>query len=376
MKKIITLIAATILTVSCVSLEESPYENLAIDDTDAATSASTTTSGTSVLTYFNGGAGVDRFTAVQRDSSGNYYLLGHTAGNLFNNVGGSTAPGDTDSSKDDIILVKLDKNEKVVCQMQLGSSYHDVTYGNSLVVSGSYIYIGYSYSNGSDTVSKLAMFYNSSLSSSCSSSFIKEVEINSSDGGNESIKALLKDTSGNIYAVGQTTGALDGSNQGSEDFFVVKYSSTLTKQWTYQGGSSASDIATAAVMTTSGYLLVAGYTSGDFKSTNEGGTDAVYVKIKTSDGSLLGGEQFGTSGNETQVNVIYNDDSSGNINILGQVGVSGTMNSTSVTAGETFNATFTSSGSHVATYKYCGTGHSQAAIPFEGILLHPNLWGL
>ncbi|MDX2469358.1 MAG: hypothetical protein QNL04_02145 [SAR324 cluster bacterium] len=366
MKKLITLIAASFLLVGCVSVDESPYETQTIDEASVDSTSKTEktpTDKTSVLTYYNGGAGTDRLTAVKRDSSGNYYFLGHTSGDLFDIVDGSTATGDTDSSLDDIIFVKLDLDGNVVCEIQTGSSYSDATYGNSLVVNDDYIYIGYSYSNGSDRVAILAQFNNPSSSSDCAASLVTQVEIDSSDGGDEDIKALLEDSNGNIYAVGQTSGTLESSNEGSEDFFVKKYSSDLSLDWTYQGGSSAADIATAGVMTTDGFLIVAGYTSGDFRGTNEGGTDAVYVKIRKSSGSLTGGEQFGTSGDETQVNVFYDVDGYSYINILGQVGASETMNDTDFTLGETFNATYSSSGTHQTTYSYCGTGTSDSVLP-------------
>ncbi|MDP7630100.1 MAG: SBBP repeat-containing protein, partial [SAR324 cluster bacterium] len=38
------------------------------------------------------------------------------------------------------------------------------------------------------------------------------------------------DSSGNVYAAGYTYGALDGSNAGSYDLFVVKYNSSGVKQ--------------------------------------------------------------------------------------------------------------------------------------------------
>jgi len=38
------------------------------------------------------------------------------------------------------------------------------------------------------------------------------------------------DSSGNVYAVGYTGGALDGSSAGGEDLFVVKYNSDGVKQ--------------------------------------------------------------------------------------------------------------------------------------------------
>ena len=59
---------------------------------------------------------------------------------------------------------------------------------------------------------------------------------------NDYAYGVATDSSGNVYVAGGTYGGLDGnSGSGGNDFFVVKYNSSGTKQWTKQLGSSSPD---------------------------------------------------------------------------------------------------------------------------------------
>ena len=80
----------------------------------------------------------------------------------------------------------------------------------------------------------------SSTSSTCSSSSISTSQLARSS--NDYANGVAIDSSGNVYVAGGTYGGLDGnSGSGGNDFFVVKYNSSGTKQWTKQLGSSRPD---------------------------------------------------------------------------------------------------------------------------------------
>ena len=70
---------------------------------------------------------------------------------------------------------------------------------------------------------------------------------------------VATDSSGNVYVTGYTRGGLDGTNAGSNDLFVVKYSDNETKDWTKQLGTSSSDVANGVATDSSGNVYVAGY---------------------------------------------------------------------------------------------------------------------
>ena len=60
----------------------------------------------------------------------------------------------------------------------------------------------------------------------------------------DSANGVAPDSSGNVYVTGMTNGGLDGcKSAGVEDLFVVKYNASGTKQWTNQLGSSSRDSA-------------------------------------------------------------------------------------------------------------------------------------
>ena len=91
------------------------------------------------------------------------------------------------------------------------------------------------------------------------------------------------DSSGNVYAAGYTAGALDGSNAGSYDLFVVKYNSSGTRQWTKQLGTSGDDRANGVAVDSSDNIYVTGYTYGSLDgNTNAGSSDLFLVKYNSS----------------------------------------------------------------------------------------------
>jgi hypothetical protein len=72
------------------------------------------------------------------------------------------------------------------------------------------------------------------------------------------------DSSGNVFVAGYTAGALSGqTHAGSNDAFVAKYNASGVLQWLRQFGTTASDVANAVRVDSSGNVYVAGQTQGD-----------------------------------------------------------------------------------------------------------------
>ena len=97
---------------------------------------------------------------------------------------------------------------------------------------------------------------------------------------------VTTDSSGNVYVVGSTSGALDGnSSAGNNDLFVVKFNSSGTKQWTQQLGTSSPDIAYGVATDSSGNVYVTGYTEGGLDGNSNAGNRDIFVVKYNSDGN-------------------------------------------------------------------------------------------
>jgi len=144
----------------------------------------------------------------------------------------------------------------------------------------------------------------------------------------EYAKGVATDSSDNIYITGYTEGGLDGnSNSGSDDFFVVKYNSSGTKQWTQQLGSSSGDHAYGVATDSSGNVYAAGGTSGGLDgNTNQGKRDLFLVKFDLARNKQWT-QQLGTSSIDNAFDVAT--DSSGNVYVVGSTtgGLDGNSNS-------------------------------------------------
>ena len=92
---------------------------------------------------------------------------------------------------------------------------------------------------------------------------------------------LANDASGNVYVAGYTDGGLDGntlSGTGSNDFFVTKYNSSGVKQYTRQLGVAGQSTSGSSVATdTSGNVYVVGDTNGALDGNTQTGTRDSFV---------------------------------------------------------------------------------------------------
>ena len=134
--------------------------------------------------------------------------------------------------------------------------------------------------------------------------------------GLDSANAIAIDSSGNLYVTGMTFGGLDwNTNAGSNDFFVVKYNSSGTKQWTEQLGSASSDISNGVATDSSGNVYLAGVTYGGLDgNSNQDNSDLFVVKYNSS-GTKQWTKQYGTGQYDEARGVAT--DSSGNVYVVG-----------------------------------------------------------
>eukprot|EP00971_Amphidinium_carterae_P097704 1933424-Amphidinium_carterae.1 len=97
-------------------------------------------------------------------------------------------------------------------------------------------------------------------------------------------RAVAVNVDGQVYVAGYTGGSLDGqSSSGSDDAFLIQYSSSGAWQWTRQWGSSSWDQAEAVAVSIEGKVYVAGYTGGSFdRQSSSGSVDAFLTQYSSS----------------------------------------------------------------------------------------------
>ena len=124
------------------------------------------------------------------------------------------------------------------------------------------------------------------------------------------------DSSNNIYVTGYTTRGLDGNTRfGSYDFFLVKYDSSGTKQWTRQLGSSGEDKGWGVAVDSSNNIYVTGNTQAELDGNTHLGHNDIFLVKYDSSGTKQWTQQFGTTSNEYGFGVTV--DSSDNIYVTG-----------------------------------------------------------
>ena len=124
----------------------------------------------------------------------------------------------------------------------------------------------------------------------------------------DNVYGLALDSGDDVLVAGDTKGSLFGANAGGTDYWLAKYSgSDGSLVWGQQAGSSFSEAAHGVATDSSGDVFVAGQTSSSLYDTHSGsGDDYFMAKYAGTDGSLLWGEQISTSGDVVWANNALN----------------------------------------------------------------------
>lgn len=148
--------------------------------------------------------------------------------------------------------------------------------------------------------------------------------------GDEEIRAIALDASGNIYLGGYTDGSLGEANSGENDVFVIKILAstgaidtsfgnngiTQLGRTTLGGQAAQRDYLSDLKIDNSGNIYIAGFTFGSLGESRDGGSDAFVAKL-TSTGALdltygggdgvsqLGAATVGTAGDNEQVSSMH-----------------------------------------------------------------------
>ncbi|MGL4609198.1 MAG: SBBP repeat-containing protein [Trueperaceae bacterium] len=107
----------------------------------------------------------------------------------------------------------------------------------------------------------------------------------------------IVDKQGNIYAVGFTTGSLQGSSLGAGDAYIVKYDANLQNPVFRQIGTAQADAFRRMDIDDQGNVYAVGYTYGDYDGANADpskGTGDVFVQKFDTSLNSVAALQFGT----------------------------------------------------------------------------------
>ncbi len=112
------------------------------------------------------------------------------------------------------------------------------------------------------------------------------------------------DTGGNVYATGNTYGALDGEvftgGSGNSDLFIVKFDSNGVKQWTrLLGVNGANTIATGIAVDPDGNIYATGNTEGNLDGQTLTGSSDLFIVKYNSDGVKQWTRLLGIPGEDT-----------------------------------------------------------------------------
>ena len=166
------------------------------------------------------------------------------------------------------------------------------------------------------------------------------------------------DSSNNIYIIGSTSGNISGNtNKGEFDFFIIKYNSQGSQQWSKQIGTSGTEDSESIFIDSSDNIFICGYTNSNLDNqTNNGSVDIFLMKLN-SNGEIQWTKLLGTSNDEHCRGVT--GDSSGNLYITGNT--SSSLNDDSIVGGrDIFLSKFNSIGTKVYVKQIGSTGDDWA----------------
>jgi hypothetical protein len=222
--------------------------------------------------------------SVATDASGNVYLAGHTSGTLDDQT--KTGNNDLFVTKYNASGVKQYTRQLGAAGGDtLGSAGADVYVKSVATDASGNVYVA-GHTNGAlDGQTKLGFWdtFFTKYNSLGVKQYTRQFGVVGSDTYGQ---AVATDASGNVFLTGETGGALDGiAKTGSRDLFVTKYNSSGDKQYTRLLGAAGAGTDGKAVATdASGNVFASGDTNGALDGNVLVGTSDLFVTKYNSSG--------------------------------------------------------------------------------------------
>ncbi|MGK5092174.1 SBBP repeat-containing protein [Deltaproteobacteria bacterium TL4] len=178
----------------------------------------------------------DKGFAIAIDGNNNLYIAGSTDG---------AYAGYTNQGASDLFFMKLDSNGTQIWVKQMGTNNGDYATNIAVDTSGNVYVSGITEGalGGNTSLGSTDVFI-LKYSTDGVEQWVRQLGTTSREGdqyGEEWGGGVAVDSSGNVYVTDGTSGAMGGTNQGSEDIFIAKYNNSGTLQWTKQIASTDSD---------------------------------------------------------------------------------------------------------------------------------------
>ena len=220
---------------------------------------------------------------IQQTSDGGYIVAGYTSSSANGDVTG------TNNGNGDFWVVKLNSSGTIEWQKNYGGSNWDIAESIKQTSDGGYIVCGYTLSSATGDVTGTNNGGDDYWVVKLDSSGTIEWQKNYGGSGNESALSIRQTPDGGFLIVGYTdsssSGDITGVNNGNNDMWIVKTDNTGTIQWQYNYGGSENEAATEAAQANDGGYVLSVETkssaSGDVTGTNHGGGDYWIVKVNS-----------------------------------------------------------------------------------------------
>jgi outer membrane protein assembly factor BamB len=225
--------------------------------------------------------------------------------------------GNTQSGYQDYYLTKYDSSGTHLWTKQGGLALKTTNAAGVATDLSGNIYVAGSTNGGLDGNSLMGTidFFVTKYSSGGTRQWTKQLGVLSKT---TKASSVAVDSSGNVYVAGYTNGGLDGNSlMGAQDFFVTKYDTSGTKLWTKQlGATSTTTFSSGVAMDASGNVYISGYTNGGLDGNSITGTEDAFITKYDSTGTKQWTRQLGATTRGTYADGITVD-SSGNIFLAG-----------------------------------------------------------
>jgi hypothetical protein len=204
---------------------------------------------------------------------------------------------------DNTVVAKYDRNGNLQFVKQFDIyPYYDSEQAQAIEVSSTgEIYVGATISNsGAESSSQTALL---KLDSNGNLIWTREMGVAGIYDGGFMFAGF--DTQGRIVFRVHTKGALGGAYLGGYDIALGRCDSSGNVEWIGQYGTSVDDFVCNALIDSSNYIIAIGFTRGSFFGINHGSNDAYIMQI-AAEGNILGGSQFGTTGDDVLIGLSSN----------------------------------------------------------------------